>query len=82
MDSITGLIRMRPSRKPLQAGHYFNPRPPQLSGENRIENDSDKRFWEMADKVKTLKELELIQEIKGNLSFIMQQNAQMISFAG
>lgn len=82
MDSITGLIRGRPYQKPSQTVYYFNPRPTQFFGDNRIEDDSAKAFWEAADKVNNLKELQLIQEIKGNLSFIIQQNTQIISLLG
>jgi hypothetical protein len=51
VDSITGLIRVRPSRKPSQSGYYASAGPTQFFSDNRIESDRDKGFWEKADKM-------------------------------
>ena len=78
IDSITGLIRGKPFRKPIQS----RPWAPPYSSNNRSENNSDRKFWETADKVRITNELELLREIKGNLLAIRQQNTQIILLLG
>jgi hypothetical protein len=78
IDSITGLIRGKSFRKPMQ----FRPWAAPSSSNNRSKNNSDNKFWEMADKIRITRELELLREIKGNLLAIRQQNTQIILLLG
>ena len=91
IDSVTGLTRLQSrsmARRSYDNRYFHNSvksvyQPsPGLSTYHRNndnENDSDKSFWEMADKFKDLTELELLREIKGNSVTIVQQNNQIIA---
>jgi hypothetical protein len=43
------------------------------------EDDSDKRFRELTDMFRNLKELELLKGLQGDLATIKQQNSQIIA---
>jgi hypothetical protein len=43
------------------------------------EDDSDKRFWELTDMYRNLRELELLKGLEGDLATIKQQNSQIIA---
>jgi Txe/YoeB family toxin of Txe-Axe toxin-antitoxin module len=46
---------------------------------NDTQNESDKGFWEQADRVKDLKVLEILREMQRDIVTIMQQNNQIIA---
>ena len=54
-------------------------RPPYHPYRNDTQNESDKGFWELADRIKDIKELEILREIQGNIVTIMQQNSRIIA---
>ena len=54
-------------------------RPPYHPYRNDTQNESDKRFWDFADRIKDIKELEILREIQGNIVTIMQQNSRIIA---
>ena len=54
-------------------------RPPYHPYRNDTQNESDKRFWDFADRIKDIKELEILSEIQGNIVTIMQQNSRLIA---
>jgi hypothetical protein len=54
-------------------------RPPYHPYRNDTQNESDKGFWELADRIKDIKELEILREMQGNIVTIMQQNSRIIA---
>ena len=54
-------------------------RPPYHPYRNDTQNESDKGFWEFADRIKDIKELEILREMQGNIVTIMQQNSRIIA---
>jgi hypothetical protein len=94
IDSVTGLTRLQSqsmARRSYDKSYFHNwaksryqpgPWPSTYHRSNDNENDSNKSFWEMADKFKDLKELELIREIQGNVATIVHQNNQIIALLG
>lgn len=57
-------------------------RPPYHPYRNDTQNESDKGFWELADRIKDIKELEILREMQGNIVTIMQQNSRIIALLG
>src|SRR5918999_1588258 len=88
-DSATGLTRVQSRARGSYGNRYFNgARKSQLQQgswpsyypyRNDTQNESDKGFWELADRVKDLKVLEILREMQGNMVTIMQQNSQIIA---
>jgi hypothetical protein len=54
-------------------------RPSYYAYRNDTQNESDKGFWELADRIKDIKELEILREMQGNIVTIMQQNSRIIA---
>jgi hypothetical protein len=89
IDSATGLTRVQSRARGSYGNRYFNDtRKSQLQQgswpsyypyRNDTQNESDKGFWELADRVKDLKVLEVLREMQGNMVTIMQQNSQIIA---
>jgi hypothetical protein len=65
-------------KSPLQEGSW----PSYYPYRNETRNDSDKGFWELAGRVKDLKELKILREMQENLVAIMQQNSKIIALLG
>jgi hypothetical protein len=57
---------------------WFGSWPSYYQSKEVKEDDSDKRFWELTDMYKNLKELELLKGLQGDLATIKQQNSQII----
>jgi hypothetical protein len=62
-------------------GKQLSQKPHQYSNNNDFdeEHNRDKKFWEWADKLNKIKELEIIMEIRRNLVHIIEQNNLIIS---
>ena len=54
-------------------------RPSYYPYRNDTQNESDKGFWELADRIRDIKELEILREMQGNIVTIMQQNSRLIA---
>ena len=90
IDSITGLARFQGSMS-VRGYHgnryyrnsdpisWFGSWPSYYQSKEVKEDDSDKRFWELTDMYKNLKELELLKGLQGDLATIKQQNSQIIA---
>jgi hypothetical protein len=57
---ITGLIRGKSFHKPMQSMRAS-------ADHNGREDNSNRKFWETADKVRITRELELLRELEGDL---------------
>ena len=90
IDSITGLARFQRSRgvRGVYGSRYYRDSDPKsrfgswpsyYQGNEANEDDSDKRFRELTDMYKNLKELELLKGLQGDLAAIKQQNGQIIA---
>jgi hypothetical protein len=89
---VTGLTRVQSRATRNYGNRYFNgATKSQLQGgswpsyhpcRNDTQNESDKGSWELLDRVKDLKELEILREMQGNLVTIMEQNSQIIALLG
>ncbi|HET6640002.1 MAG TPA: hypothetical protein VFG77_00145 [Nitrososphaeraceae archaeon] len=88
VNSVTGLTRAQSRARGSSGNRYLNgtrksqlPQgswPSSYPYRNDTQNESDKGFWELADRVKDLKVLEILREMQGNMVTIMQQNSQII----
>jgi hypothetical protein len=54
-------------------------RPSYYPYRNDTQNESDKGFWELANRIKDIKELEILREMQGNIGTIIQQNSRIIA---
>ena len=90
IDSITGLARFQRSMgvRGVHGNRYYRNSDPKsrfgswpsyYQGNEANEDDSDKRFWELTDMYRNLKELELLKGLQGDLATIKQQNSQIIA---
>jgi hypothetical protein len=89
VDSVTGLTRAQSQARGRCGKRYFSgARKLQLQQGSRpyyypygddSQNESDKRFWELADRFKDLKVLEILREMQRDIVTIMQQNNQIIA---
>jgi Txe/YoeB family toxin of Txe-Axe toxin-antitoxin module len=88
IDSATGLTRVQSRARGSYGNRYFNgarsqlqqgPWPSYYPYRSDTQNESDKRFWELADRVKDLKVLEMLREMQRDIVTIMQQNNQIIA---
>jgi hypothetical protein len=89
IDSASGLTRVQSRARGSYGNRYFKAaRKSQLQQgswpsyypyRNDTQNESDKGFWELADRVKDLKVLEMLREIQRDIVTIMQQNSQIIA---
>ena len=89
IDSVTGLTRVQSRARGSYGNRYFNgARKSQLQQgswpsyypyRNDAQNESNKGFWEQADRVKDLKVLEILREMQRDMVTIMQQNNQIIA---
>jgi hypothetical protein len=89
INSATGLTRVQRWARGSYGNRYFNGArklqlqqgswPSYYPYRNDTQKESDKGFWELADRVKDLKVLEILREMQGNMVTIMQQNSQIIA---
>lgn len=89
VDSVTGLTRAQSQARSSCGKRYFDgARKSQLQQgswpsyypyRNDTQNESDKGFWELVDRVNDLKVLEILREMQRDIVTIMQQNNQIIA---
>jgi hypothetical protein len=89
INSATGLTRAQSRARSSYGNKYYNgarnsrmqpgSRPSYYPYRNDTQNESDKGFWELADRIKDIKELEILREMQGNIVTIMQQNSRIIA---